>query len=58
METQKGREIFNNEKMSLQIINMVKGEETKNVVVGSYHCPNNNTRDRWDSIISYLKKVE
>ena len=42
MDTQNGRGIFNNEKMALQVINMIKKEETKNIVVGAYHSPNNN----------------
>ena len=58
METQYGRNIFNDEKHILHVINMVKEEETKNIVVAAYHCPNNNSAQRWEDLISYIKKIE
>ena len=44
--------------MILEIINIEKKEETKNILVAAYHSPNANLREKWDNITSYLIKVE
>jgi hypothetical protein len=37
---------------------MVREEETKNIAIGAYHSPSNNLKEKWDNLISYIKKVE
>ena len=42
----------------MHIINLVKKEETKNILVAAYHSPNDNKQEKWDNITSYIMKTE
>ena len=44
--------------MILQVINIEKKEETKNIIVAAYHSPNASLKEKWDNITSYLMKME
>ena len=43
--------------MILQVLNMIRREETKNILIGAYHSPSNNLKEKWDNLISYIKKL-